>query len=161
MVSDISTDETEESITPAFPRLHVPMQAADWGIWSAAILWSYSLQFYCRIAAHCWPIPPWTTAFFCLCWLSLCADLVSPNKTEVHIKLYVSFGADICFVGECRKSEGTDIPLELEKWGGPMFYVCLSDTFRSRGFTFRGCWWLYNTYRTGFTVGVDGKEWSW
>lgn len=45
----------------------------------------------------------------------MCTDLVSLDKTETNIELYVSFGADICLTGECGESEGTDIPLELEK----------------------------------------------
>lgn len=56
-----------------------------------------------------------TITWFCLHWHSLCTDLVSPNKTETHIELYVSFEADICFTRECKKSEGTDILFELEK----------------------------------------------
>ena len=74
---------------------------------------------------HWSPVSAWSTLCFCLCWLSLCTDLVSQNKTGTRIMLYVSFGADICFTGECEESEGTDIPLELEKWAGPMMSVCL------------------------------------
>lgn len=42
--------------------------------------------------------------------------LCPPNTTEIHIELCV--GKDICFPGECRASEATDVWLELEKWFG-------------------------------------------
>lgn len=45
-----------------------------------------------------------------------------PNKTEIHVEQCV--GKDICFPGECRASEATDIWLELEKWFGD-HGVCL------------------------------------
>lgn len=47
--------------------------------------------------------------------VSVYTDLVSLNKTEMHIELYISFRADICLTVECGESGGTDIPLELEK----------------------------------------------
>lgn len=67
------------------------------------------------------------------------------------MELYVSFGADICFTRECRESRGTDIRLELEKWGGAQG-VCLSVRYCHVS-------WIHFQGLLEAT-GVDGEEWA-
>lgn len=83
-------------------------------------------------------ISTWTPTCSCLCLLIMCTALVSRDKTETNIDLNVSLGPDICSWGKCVESEGTDIPLELEKRAGFHVAVCPIQS----GFTFIDCWCL-------------------
>lgn len=134
-----------------FPRLHVPMQAADLGIWSDPILWSWGLHFYgSKIARECTdhqflPEPQ------CVSVYVDCVQILCPQTKLKHTLRYrFPLGQTSVSLGNVENLRALTSPLNLKNeqgpWCPPVWYIQVP--------------WIH--FQGSLTaVGVDGEEWSW